>query len=83
VEAKWKPNFTHAHRNYALQISFSLIMTPSLQGLPYWENGPLRKNSNTANLAKTALKKALTFARGGYICNPPLFVLKHCTDYLY
>jgi hypothetical protein len=42
----WKPNFTHAHINFSLQINFSLIMTPSLQGLPYWENGPLRKNTN-------------------------------------
>jgi hypothetical protein len=32
-------------------------MTPSLQGLPYWENGPLRKNTNTTNLKTRVLKK--------------------------
>jgi hypothetical protein len=34
------------HINSALQINFSLIMTPSLQVLSYWENDPLRKNTN-------------------------------------
>jgi hypothetical protein len=34
------------HKNSTLQRRFSLIMTPSLQGILYWENGPLKKNTN-------------------------------------
>jgi hypothetical protein len=29
-----------------LQICFSLKYYPNIQGLPYWKNGPLRKNTN-------------------------------------
>jgi hypothetical protein len=40
----WKLNSTHAHRYYALQISFPLIISNLTRALPTWEIiCPLRK----------------------------------------
>jgi hypothetical protein len=59
AKAIWKPNFTHANRDFALQISFSLIMTPRLQGLPYEGNGPLRKNTNYSRPSNSGPEETL------------------------
>jgi len=34
-------------------------MTPSLQGLPYWENSPLRKNTNNNKLDNSGSEETL------------------------